>query len=81
MKKWYVMHGFYTKYFEQAYPIVVKLAKCGFAQKYHTVKAYNPNYWFTIVESVCTELNVEQVDNMVKEALKTCPNAIMEIYD
>lgn len=81
MKKYYILHGFYTKHFEEVYPIIERLAKRGFAQSYHTFKSTAPNYWFTRVDSVCTEANVKQVDNMVKEALKTCPNAIMEIYD
>ena len=76
----YMLNGFYTKHFEEVYPIIEALAKRGFAQSYHTCKANNPNYWFTRVDSVCTEATCLQVYDMVKEAIKSCPNAIMEIY-
>ena len=76
-----VINCFYTKHFDEIFPIIRKLQSHGFAQKYHVSQATLKEYYFVKVDSIATANNCEAVYQKARAILRNCPNAIMEIYD
>lgn len=57
---------------------IQKLKKKGFAQKVCIIPT--DEYCLIIIKSKCSSASCKDIHNRVEEIVKTCPNAIMEIY-